>query len=551
MPNYTREPAKEVQLPPRLPLLGVQNQRAGSPEIDSRLVNGYVEFGADEVLRIIKRPGLAVKYELPERTGLGTWERLSLFYRTSANPNPDTYLYSDSTLLYSWRGESSDLYSSEIVSKPFNFSDTTRFFHNASYVFTYDAVDGKIDIPLSGTSFGPVSGTLTIGDPTVLISTAGISRFAGVTGTGIPADTFVESIDSAGQLTLSANATAAGAQNLTFSQAGPGENSLVRGAGDLDSATYLFNSRRQVWGSEPGNPWQWNPLNFLYAYSSQATPRALYKQLTYLVAFKSEDTEFFRNAGASPGSPLARVDSLQLQVGVSNGDTVVALDDSIFWVSNTISGLRSVWQLRNGKAQEIAWPSVKRLISQNASGFDPTYAIAFSCAGHLFYILTSPTGGYSLVYDQTSSYWSYWEALGETYFPFVSATLVGSELRLQHESNGKIYTLSPDTLTDEGETFDMDIYPPEYDANSRLGKYLSKMYIVADQTAGSELLVRVNDDNQTAGEWSNFRAIDLSEARPRLDECGSFYKRSFHFRHSSATRCRLQAVELDLQLGTL
>ena len=50
MPNYTREPAKEVQLPVRLPLVGLQNQRAVDPTLDSRLINGYIEVGADQIL---------------------------------------------------------------------------------------------------------------------------------------------------------------------------------------------------------------------------------------------------------------------------------------------------------------------------------------------------------------------------------------------------------------------------------------------------------------------------------------------------------------------
>lgn len=82
-------------------------------------------------------------------------------------------------------------------------------------------------------------------------------------------------------------------------------------------------------------------------------------------------------------------------------------------------------------------------------------------------------------------------------------------------------------------------------------KYLSKMYVSGDQQTGSILKVRVNDNNQQPGSWTNWREFDLSSARPRIDECGSFYKRSFHFRHSSATRCRIESVEMDLQPGTL
>ena len=118
-------------------------------------------------------------------------------------------------------------------------------------------------------------------------------------------------------------------------------------------------------------------------------------------------------------------------------------------------------------------------------------------------------------------------------------------------ADGSLYTMEPGLVMDNGSPFDMDIFPPEFDANIRLTKYLSKMYVIADQQEGSVLRLRVNDDNQNVAGWTNWRVFDLSEQRPRLDDCGSFYKRAFHFRHSSPTPCRLIAVELDLQLGTL
>jgi hypothetical protein len=62
------------------------------------------------------------------------------------------------------------------------------------------------------------TGTLTSSSPTVtgLTSTAAIAGALGVSGTGIPHGTFVASIDSATQVTLTQAATATGVQSLTF-----------------------------------------------------------------------------------------------------------------------------------------------------------------------------------------------------------------------------------------------------------------------------------------------------------------------------------------------
>jgi hypothetical protein len=62
------------------------------------------------------------------------------------------------------------------------------------------------------------TGTLTSGSAvvTAIAATSAIQGAVGVTGTGIPPNTYVYSIDSATQITLGSNATATGAQTLTF-----------------------------------------------------------------------------------------------------------------------------------------------------------------------------------------------------------------------------------------------------------------------------------------------------------------------------------------------
>ena len=199
------------------------------------------------------------------------------------------------------------------------------------------------------------------------------------------------------------------------------------------------------------------------------------------------------------------------------------------------------------RATEIASPAVRRALESLA----PTYAISFSLSGHSFYVVTDPTAGVSLVYDLSSKLWYYWNALGASYFPFIAATYVDGETRLQHETDGKIYVFDLDAVDDAGTPIVMDIYPPQFDANTKLTKHIARMHLVADQQPGSTLLVRTNDKDQTLGEWTNWREFDLGQERPTLSNCGSFTRRFHHFRHQALTPCRLTAVELELLVGTL
>jgi hypothetical protein len=528
------------------------------------LVNGYVEFGQDEVLRVIKRPGLV---ELFDNVGYGggMFEDYSFFY-TAVEGGWQCKIYQDSTYKVTIGS-----YTASTATPPTRFfsynrvqtgvDTTTILFHDRYDIWTYSSSDGLETLPYQGTvTVGPDSYNLVSGDTLIVKaapSTSGLLKYSQISGTGIADGTLIESIDSTTDITMSLPATSGGGLSaLTFTLSGPPRRTgtgtpiqLAGGVEDLNTSSYLFTYRREIAGSDPLDPRAWDPLNIIYAYANVDTAMHIGKNLSYLVAFMETSTEFFRDVGVSPGSPLERLEGLKLAVGCWNGRTVCEIDGTLLWCSYTESGLKSVYTMTNLKAEEIASPAIRRVLES----LDPKYAISFSISGHSFYVLTDPTAGVSLVYDITSKFWQYWNALGTTYFPFVAATIIVTEggIRLQHESNGKIYLMSPSEVQDDGTSIVMDIYPPLFDANMRQSKYVERMYVNADQEPGSILQLRVNDDDQTDVEWTDYREFDLSQPRPALYDCGSFTKRNFHFRHESATPCRLVSVELDLLPGTL
>ena len=559
MPDYTRESPKELTLPPRLPLIGIPNQRGADAARDSRLVNGYVEFGQDEVLRIIKRPGITLKYTL-DGYGAGLHEGYSIFYKQTSESAVTGTLYGDGASLgvaetYSITDTGGRFFS--FVTAPTGLDTELMLFHNTFQLYCYDG-SAITEIPFAEQAVGPLSCSITTSSTAATTaSTASLTQYSSVSGTGITPGTYIESIDSATAFTLSAAATATNATaSLSFATAGPPFKGVVSltsvkqitdGIAVLNKSAYIFSTQSKVAGADPDAPLAWQPLNYLLAYVEQDAPVAFARQLTYVIAFKATSTEFFRDAGNSPGSPLERVEGQHLDIGCYNGRTVQLVDGNILWVSSTESGQRSVYLLERLRATEIASPAVKRALE----ALDPQYAISFSLSGHTFYILTDADAGVSLAYDITSKLWYYWNALGETYFPFVAAAHYAGETRLQHETNGKIYVFDADAVDDDGTLVVMDIYPPQFDANTRLTKHIARMHIVADQEAGSTLLVRMSDADQKDGSWTNWREFDLSQPRPTLTNCGSFTRRFHHFRHQARTPCRLTAVELELLIGTL
>ena len=559
MANYTRDTPKEVQLPVRLPLVGVLNQRSDSGGIDSRLINGYVEKGQDGEIRVTKRPGLSVAYT---STGVG--------YGCAFLNNTLYYVFG-TALIGTPIGGSPIGIATVMAGYKYTFREVSLglsargvLLTNGIVAYVIEPGGGARQISVAGTAVGPVTCSITNTSTTVTTAdTTLFTKYSDVTGIGIAANTTIASIDSSTQFTLSIAATATNASAaLSFTLAGlptyfgaPSDSQLwAPQAVELNKSVYMVSIHSELVGSDPDDPFAWNPLNKIVAYADLGLSIALSKQLSYPIVFKGTNMEFFRDEGNSPGSPLARIEGMRADVGCAYCYALQEIDDKLLWVSSASISPPSVWMLHNGKYQEVATPAVKRLLD----GITTLNTFAFGCEGHLFYCINLTGGSNTLVYDITSDYWSYWTSASGGQLPFVAAAysfnaLTGGarHVYLQHATDGKIYELDLANVTDVGSTFDMDIYPPEFDANMLTSKYLSKMYVSGDQQTGRILKVRVNDNNQQPGSWTNWREFDLSSARPRIDECGSFYKRSFHFRHSSATRCRIEAVEMDLQPGTL
>jgi hypothetical protein len=122
----------------------------------------------------------------------------------------------------------------------------------------------------------------------------------------------------------------------------------------------------------------------------------------------------------------------------------------------------------------------------------------------------------------------------------------------QHISNGAVYPVDGDYSfpNDNGTLFPVDIYTPNYTAGTSRRKMVNMIYFDADQTDGSQLQCRYSDDDYQS--WTNFRTVDLSVQKPRLDKEGTFVtKRAYHFRHMCNTTLRIRAMYPAIDIGTL
>jgi hypothetical protein len=327
---------------------------------------------------------------------------------------------------------------------------------------------------------------------------------------------------------------------------------LKKGWAYLDGTTYVVNSAANIRGCTNLNaPTVWTDV--LNTITAQIEPDGgifLSKQLVYVVAFKQWTTEVFYDAANATGSPLSPVQGAKINYGCASQDSVQELDGVLLWAATNRSSAVQVVMMDSLKVQVVSTKPIERILGE--ADFSAVYSLGIKYEGHRFYVLTLKNNNITLVYDMTDGLWSQWTDPNGNYFKIVSSTFLANTGRiLQHETNGKLYLMDSEYTNDDGSVITVDMYTPNFDAGVKNKKHLTKMRFIGDQTAGSILQVRCNDNDYDATKWTNFRKVDLGVRDPYLTNCGSFRRRAHHFRHTANTRLRIQAIELQMDVGTL
>ena len=328
--------------------------------------------------------------------------------------------------------------------------------------------------------------------------------------------------------------------------------SFCKGWAYLDTTTYVVKSDASIQGSGINDTVNWDALNTLTGQIEPDRGVAGAKQMVYVIEFKEWTTEVFYDAANATGSPLSPVQGAKVNWGCVSQDSVQELDDTLVWVGAGKSSAIQVIAMAGLKAQVVSTKAIERLLQGATWTAGQVFSWQMKKGGHHFYVLTLKTDNLTLALDLKEGIWWQMTDVDGNYFPIVSATYDSSHRPvLQHETNGRLYLASDSYLDDDGSLITVDIYTPNFDGGTRRNKQMNFLEFIADQTTGSELQVRNNDKDYDASSWTTYRKVDLSQIRPTLTACGTFRRRAYNLRHRGLTRFRIQAMEMQLALGTL
>jgi hypothetical protein len=163
-------------------------------------------------------------------------------------------------------------------------------------------------------------------------------------------------------------------------------------------------------------------------------------------------TEVFYNAG-NTDFPFQRVQGAFIETGCAAPYSVAKMDNSIVWLAKDDRGHGTVVRAQGYAPQIISTRAVEYQIAKYAS-IDDAVGFSYSQDGHLFYVLSFPTGDATWVYDASTQEWherawrntdgTYRRIRGNCQAEFGGKTLVGDW------ENGNIYQLDLNTYTDNG-----------------------------------------------------------------------------------------------------
>lgn len=134
----------------------------------------------------------------------------------------------------------------------------------------------------------------------------------------------------------------------------------------MDGYFFTMKSDGTIWNCSVDDPTTWPTTSFLASIMLPGRGIGLGRQNNVLVAFSDRHYQMFYDAANPFGSPLSNIEQAMQRVGAISLNTIAAQENTLFWVSNTLTGGFSVYRL-DGTAnlQDIGTPTLNRSLTNN------------------------------------------------------------------------------------------------------------------------------------------------------------------------------------------
>lgn len=421
------------------------------------------------------------------------------------------------------------------------------------------------------------TGNRTSGSPilTGMSSISGMYVGQEITGTGIPANTRILSIDSATQITLTANATSGAATSTTLTKTPvakfidadfPAE--IVGKFVYLDGYLFIMDkTNKRIYQSALNNINSWAASDYITVQSSGEATAGIARVGSRIAALCAASIEFFYNAGNPSGSVLTSQKELFRRIGCGGGSDIDSASvvpvyaysgDTVYFLGTEGGQSRGVYAMAGTEIRKISTPEIDRQISR--SGTSVYWLIsAFHDRGKNYVVVSENNSPYrNFIYSDVGM-WSEFNFLnsrnifssGITSYTGSATTDTSTVFLVSGDSsaNGIVYRLRNDIYQDNGSSFTLTCQTSKTDFNTDNLKTIKSVALMGTdiQSSGTATLEYSDDDYTT---WTTAGTFDLTKVNPRIFRCGSFRGgRAWRLTHSANTAFRAQALKFEYEIG--
>lgn len=292
---------------------------------------------------------------------------------------------------------------------------------------------------------------------------------------------------------------------------------------NADTVTFLdgyFIVNRQATGqffkSAVYDGLTWPALDYATAESNPDNLQAVIADRGMLVLFGTSSTEIWTNTGAQ-AFPFERVNGAPSPAGLASRWSLAICSGMVTGLFRNRQGALTVGQLNGYTIDPISTPDIDYIINAYTS---PTDAVGFGYTlnGRAFYQITFVTAGKTWLYDFRSGAWSQLKSWGITRHTGDLCAAFDTKLIVSDYANGRLYTLSSDALTDNGQPIERELTSGHVFAPSRNKITIRRLRLdmeggtglVSGQGSDPEIMLQVSRDNghTWGGElWTTFGKI--------------------------------------------
>lgn len=315
----------------------------------------------------------------------------------------------------------------------------------------------------------------------------------------------------------------------------------------MDGYIFLVKpSTNEIYNSNLEAPLSWNATDFISAEMYPDGVVTLGRQTNQLVVFGTKTIEFFYDAGNATGSPLARTDQYVQQQGIASKDSLDSAEGILAWVSQSDAGQRYIVAMEGFTPKKISTEPIDRLLNSDPNITTSRGALV-RIAGHLMYVLS--TDSMTLAYDFQTTLWYFFTSGNQPIFFGKWAAEVNGDCVWQLHSGNSECTMSQNTFQDIGTDFNVDIQTSIIDMDTMQYKQLTRVEVIGDWQVGSSGTVTLSMSDDDYNTWKLTRSFPIA-SRMYGWRWGQFRRRAFKLSFIGNSPLRLEALELDINVGS-